>query len=291
MQSTSPAINAGTSILAASTDADGNSRPSGSAFDMGAYEYGATSAATLTNMLINPGFESAVTIGWTGDWGNTSIITTNKNSGNNALKVGPSAGGRAQTLTSGFTVGNQYTLSAYCMLSGSGTAGSGYIGLVCINAAGAKTILKSTDITNTGSFVKKIATFSIPSGTTSIEVHVWYNGGIASVYIDDFSFVSGSTAGSGNIQPVIILPETYVADKISIYPNPVYTKSFTLSIPKYAGKKNICVYDMSGKLLLNQNLTDATTQVIKLNKSILPGNYVVKITGNVKSHEQIIIVK
>jgi hypothetical protein len=292
LQSTSPARNAGTSSLAASTDADANGRPLGGAYDMGAYEY-VEAAATPVNMLVNPGFESALTTGWTGDWGNSSVITSpTNNSSSKALKVGPSAGGRAQTLTSGFTAGGTYTVSAYCMLSGSGSTGSAYIGVVCKNAAGSRLdLFKSDNITNTGSYVKKTKTFIVPANTTSMEIHVWYDGGTPSVYVDDFAFVSGSTAGSRSVQTFVTLQPVDAAGKTSIYPNPVYSKLLTISLPNYAGNKNMFVYDMAGKLLMSQKLTNVKTQGIKLNKNFLPGNYLVKIIGSDKTFEQIIIVK
>lgn len=152
----------------------------------------------VENILTNSDSESPLTTGWTGDWGNTSVITSTKNSGANALQVGPGAGGRAQVVTSGFTVGNQYTLSAYCMLSESGNAGTAYIGVVCIDAAGVKTLIKSDDITNTGSFVKMGFSFTVPAATTMMEVHVWYSGGTPSVYIDDFIMIPGAGEGFKN---------------------------------------------------------------------------------------------
>jgi Protein of unknown function (DUF1565) len=48
LQPTSPAIDAGTSIAAPSTDFDGNARPLGAGFDIGAYEYMSAAAATPT---------------------------------------------------------------------------------------------------------------------------------------------------------------------------------------------------------------------------------------------------
>jgi Carbohydrate binding domain/Secretion system C-terminal sorting domain/Right handed beta helix region len=393
LQSTSPAINAGTSSLAASTDADGNGRPSGSAVDMGAYEYGATatttdtqaptvptglaaaaanitansftlswtastdnvavtgydiaknntyyggsstttkliegltcgttynmtvsafdgaspphnssaqssalsvttSACSATNLLVNPGFESALTTGWTGDWNNTSVITSPKNSGSNALKVGPGAGGRAQILTSGFTVGSTYTVSAYCMLSGTGGPAGAVIGVICKNSAGARMGTYVTDnITNTGSFVKASKTFTVPASTTSMEVHVWYPGvttGTTSIYVDDFALVAGSVAGSNAARVPAEEAIINAVNKVSIYPNPVEAKWITLSVPANTGKKDIFVYDMSGRLLLNQQLTNASIQVIKLNKNFLPGNYMVKVTGAGIKYQQTIMIK
>ncbi|MCJ7756403.1 MAG: hypothetical protein MUP13_17720, partial [Thermoanaerobaculales bacterium] len=52
----SPAIDSGCSVHAPSDDFDGVTRPQGSGFDIGAFEYGA--------VVFADGFESGSTVGW-----------------------------------------------------------------------------------------------------------------------------------------------------------------------------------------------------------------------------------
>src|SRR5438093_5022735 len=53
LQSTSPAIDAGTTLASVMTDYDGVTRPQGSAYDIGAYEY-ATAATPTPSTTANP---------------------------------------------------------------------------------------------------------------------------------------------------------------------------------------------------------------------------------------------
>jgi Domain of unknown function (DUF4832)/Domain of unknown function (DUF4874)/Secretion system C-terminal sorting domain len=101
-----------------------------------------------------------------------------------------------------------------------------------------------------------------------------------------------TTTGYNSLQRSITVNTTgAISSSVNIYPNPVDPKSLTLSIPATRGKKDICIYDMSGRLILTQQLTDANTQVIRLDKNILQGNYLVKIMFADIKYQQTIMIK
>ena len=64
-----------------------------------------------TNLLVNSGIEAGLN-GW-GSWGGSQTINTvNVHSGSNSMEY-TGEGGLSQTLTSGFTIGETYVLSAW----------------------------------------------------------------------------------------------------------------------------------------------------------------------------------
>ena len=89
-------------------------------------------------MLLNPGIESPLSVGWTDDWDNNQVFTSAFHSGAKCLAIGPGDGGRAQPVT-GFIPGSTYTLSAWCMLTGADFyKQEAYIGVDIRDASGAE---------------------------------------------------------------------------------------------------------------------------------------------------------
>ena len=175
-----------------------------------------TGVTTASLLLINPGFEDGLSSGWTNDWGGNGIITTQiKNSGVNALQIGSQSGGRAQRITAGFTAGNQYTLSAWARLSSAGSVGN--IGVLCKNSSGAQLgNFYGSPITNFDAFLNKSVTFTVPAGTTSMEVYAYYDGSSSGkLYVDDFNLVTTTPAAISNKNSEI---NNF---KVDVYPNPV----------------------------------------------------------------------
>lgn len=228
------------------------------------------------NMLQNYGFESDLSVGWTSDWGNTSRITSPIRSGSYSLNVGPSQGGRAQVLTSGFSVGDTYTVSAYCRLSTIGAPAGTNIGAVCKNSSGIRTgTFTSSDITTT-SWVQKLATFTVPAYTTTIEVNVWYPGGTPSVYVDDFAMVPGSAAlKSGSLVTSANLVDQNSA--IRIYPNPNISRILQINSIGIEDEQIVTIHDLSGRQVFKTTLIGSETHQIDINELIHNGLYIVRI--------------
>ena len=97
LQSTSPAINAGATLTEVTTDKDGVTRPQGSAYDIGAYEYGGTvttpaPTVTITATPTSVTSGSASTLSWSsanatsctasGAWSGTKSTSGSQSTGN-----------------------------------------------------------------------------------------------------------------------------------------------------------------------------------------------------------------
>jgi hypothetical protein len=244
----------------------------------------------VKNMLQNPGFENDLSIGWTSDWGNSTRVTSPIRSGSYALKVGPAQEGRAQILTSGFTIGNTYTISAYGRLSTSGAPLGTFIGAICKNSSGDRTgTFTSSDITTT-TWVQKTVTFQVPANTTSIEVHVWYPGGTPSVYFDDFAMVPGSNALKSSI--VTSNSEVIKTEKVfTIYPNPNSSRILNIKTLGLKDEKMLSIYDLSGKLVFNTSLGISEEHKIDLENLNTSGIYIVKIKTKNQEYIQKLLLK
>jgi chitodextrinase len=233
-----------------------------------------TSSCAITNMLINPGFESALTTGWSDNWGNATQNTTMTyvRTGTKSLKVGPAQGGIAQNLTSGFTVGGQYTISAYCRYSATGS-GAG-IGVLAYNGTTQIANFESADITST-TFTQYYVTFTVPANTTKLQAYVWYNGGTPSLYCDDFILATG-TQKSAKIpnEELDLIDES--PNEILIYPNPA---SSTITISNLSINASIMAMSIDGKMIGQMKSSNERTLSIDI-KNWNKGIYILKIVNN-----------
>jgi Domain of unknown function (DUF4832)/Domain of unknown function (DUF4874)/Secretion system C-terminal sorting domain/Carbohydrate binding domain/Fibronectin type III domain len=254
---------------------------------------------TLTdNLLINPGFEEDLSIGWTYNWNNALRSTFSKNSGANGIEIGYSDGGRAQPVTAGFNVGSEYTLSAWCKLSGYGTNGGGTIGVICKKSDGTQSNF-SIAVANAGSFEKKTLKFTVPQLTTLLEVYAYYNGGgTVKLYVDDFGLVSGSNALAKSVDQNLSDYNTNQSDKenleMKIYPNPT-SQNATLEYNLLEKNQvSIVIYDLMGKVVSritneNQNAGSYKTNISTSN--LKDGIYLVKLITNNYQFDKKLIVK
>jgi len=245
-----------------------------------------------TAFLINPGFESAITQGWTEDWGNNIQSSINSHSGSKSLSVGSSAGGRGQSITAGFIVGKQYTLSAWGKRS-SPAGSSASIGVDFFDSSNSKINPSAISPGFTGDvYQKRSVTFIVPDGTTKIRVFAWFNGGTSmNVYFDDFALVHGATAGSRLSQ--IIKPAVDSSgdneNKVLIYPT-LLNKGQSLRVSGIKNGRELILVDQSGRIVQRQTMNSSNFQEVHFTNNLSGGLYFIKIftsTGTV--HRTIVI--
>lgn len=139
------------------------------------------------NLLVNAGFEDGLSK-WDKRYGSDSELNTdpaNVYKGLNSLKIGPTADtGRGQVITSGFTAGASYTLTAWCKIVGTGAPVN--LNIQCYGADGRLKDVGGPDFTST-TFKNESFTTLIPVGTTSIHVFIYNNGG-KTIYSDNWTF-------------------------------------------------------------------------------------------------------
>jgi hypothetical protein len=90
LQSGSPAINAGTSLVSSvvTTDFDGVSRPQGSAYDIGAYEFTSGTAPTVTPTPTSTSTSPDITTGLVGHWSFDNTAQDSSGNANHATLTG-----------------------------------------------------------------------------------------------------------------------------------------------------------------------------------------------------------
>ena len=93
LSATSPAIDAGSSTNAPDVDVEGNARPYGSAYDIGAYEFGSTSPPApdttppeISNVQVSNVKRRSVTITWTTDEASTTSVQYGRTTAYGKLK-------------------------------------------------------------------------------------------------------------------------------------------------------------------------------------------------------------
>ena len=255
--------------------------------------YTATSEINVTkpsgNMLLNPGIESALTVGWTQDWDNNQVLTTASHSGTKCLAVGTSDGGRAQPIT-GFVPGSTYTLSAWCMLTGVDFyKQEAYIGVDIRDASGTRIGTPSVEITDSVDWHEFYITFTVPANAASMVAFVYLEAsGVTTNYVltDDWALVSGWIPLSSIPTPVIT-PRT--SGSVRFYPNPVTGQA--LNIEGAESDDVLSLFDMTGRMIYSRKLEGSGKQVIDLENRVEKGSYVVTITGKTGSSSQLLIVE
>jgi hypothetical protein len=252
-----------------------------------------TSAVTVTkpvgNMLLNPGIESPLTVGWTDDWDNNQVLTTASHSGKKCLAIGPSDGGRAQPIT-GFIPGSTYTLSAWCMLTGAEFyKQESYIGVDFRDASGTRIGTPAVNITDSVEWQQFSLTFTVPVNAAAMVSFVYLEArGVTTNYVltDDWALVSGWTPLPFEI-PTSITPRT--SGTLKLYPNPLTGQ--VLNIEGAESDEILSLFDMTGRMVFSRKLEGSGKQVINLDNKVQKGSYIVKITGKTRSSSQLLIVE
>lgn len=151
-------------------------------------------ASDQISLIVNPGFEEGIDVGWTGDYGNAVINTSSAKTGLNCLEIMPGGGGRYQEITTGFTVGSSYTLSAWGQIS-KATSGA-YITLQARDVSNSKLLeINSSDISSVGSYELKEISFVVPEGTVTLRLIAYYDGGSATCFVDEFGLAEKIISG------------------------------------------------------------------------------------------------
>jgi hypothetical protein len=148
----------------------------------------APAPAPSTNLVSNPGFESALT-GWS-NWGNSLAVTGQSVSGSYSLRVGTAAGGVGQYVA-GASAGTSYRLTGQAKMSLAGE--TVYLGVKFLDSTGRTLLEKSAPIVSTA-----FATFTVdavaPAGFANALVYVWKNAGSGYAYVDDLVLAPVSAA-------------------------------------------------------------------------------------------------
>ncbi|MCP5047417.1 MAG: DUF1565 domain-containing protein [bacterium] len=209
LQSTSPAVDAGSSSGAPARDYDGNSRPSGSGYDIGAFEYG-TSGGSLPGISLNPTAINVTVL--SGSTTTVSRTFTVSNSGTGTLEwsvsenvpwlsVSPGSGSGSATVT--------------ITVDPSGLMVDGYTGIVSVSSTNAsnspQTVTVNLTVQSTTNDEPPFGYFDTPvNGSTvrsSVPVTGWALDDVAvesvKIYRDPVS------AGEGNSM-------VYIGDAIFI---------------------------------------------------------------------------
>jgi len=146
--------------------------------------WSADSPVQAANLVANGGFEAG-TANWV-DWGNSTVVTGHAQSGTRSLRTGTGAGGRGQDITSGFTVGETYRLTASGKVDTPGEIG--FVGLAFYDGSGNKLSGPLNLVFTSTSYTTKTLDAVIPAGTVRITVFVWKDAGVNGMfYADDIS--------------------------------------------------------------------------------------------------------
>jgi hypothetical protein len=241
------------------------------------------------NLIINPGFESALTNGWVQNWDNSEAISAMYHSGSKCIQIGSGDGGRAQPIT-GFIPGSTYTLSTWGLLNGTNHASqSAYFGVIIKDAGGTTLNGTSETITDSVNWQQYSITIDVPETATSFLVYVYFESrGIDNNYLltDDWALIPGWTALP---YQEVSVNNIATLGALKLYPNPLTGK--TLNIEVEDGQ-SVSIYDMKGKLIHSQQLQPMNNGTqIDLSGIAANGLYIVKVATGKNTVSKVLIIK
>ena len=243
-----------------------------------------------TNLLVNPGFEEGINA-WT-MWGTPTINTTNQRTGNNCNLISTNWDGDCQAINTGFSIGDNFTFSAWFKYAGANNGGAGgQLNYQCYNGD-TEIDFGTTEIPSTigNTYTLFTKTFTVPLNTTQIRVS-FGNSSNQVLYVDDAALINNSSgklfARKSNLPP--LKNEINVPVKITVSPNP-FTDYVGLTIlSNVEDDFTIIVYDVTGKIVFTKKLR-AKNETIRLNKFPVKAAYILKVINskNITVTEKII---
>lgn len=198
-----------------------------------AYNVSTLDCAGGTNLLLNPGFEQPLSVGWTDDWGGNAVDETTVRSGMYSLNLGPNDGGRAQPITE-FIPGGTYILSAWGRFTGTGDfyKQSTYIGTQFKDSEGTTIDTQTAVITDSVDWQKVSISFTIPENAASVIVFQYYEArGISTnnALTDDWSLIIFTPAASVSVNPATISVPVGIVKKAKAVFEPIDATNQTVS--------------------------------------------------------------
>lgn len=154
--------------------------------DIGVHEF------ISNNLIVNPGFESGNTTGWSESEGTTAVVGGEfAHSGNHAIEVGANSS-ITQSVVNSVYGDHEFTLSAWAKAE---QGASGYIGVKALDSSNIQieTDLIVIPVTNPN-YERVEEFFTTPAGTEKLEIY--FSSVFGSVYADDFSLEKGDATKS-----------------------------------------------------------------------------------------------
>lgn len=148
----------------------------------------------IPSILKNSGFEDGL-VDWVNWMPANNVVETdlaNVHSGKKAIALKPvawSGAGFGQSIYTGFTVGESYTLTAYGKILGDIQGKQANISMQFLDANGLATTFDAPNFSSTAGFEMKSVSAVVPEGTVEVAVSVWFGGPDNTIlYFDDFKF-------------------------------------------------------------------------------------------------------
>jgi hypothetical protein len=233
-----------------------------------------TTTLAVTNLILNPGFENDLT-NWSVPTQTVTIVTSPVHGGSKAAKLGAknTAWSTVQQNISGLTPGATYTIGLWGRVNASGQT----MNFVVKN--GSTDLITPLAFTTT-TYTQKTATFTVPSGVTSVIIQAYMPTRNQYGFADDFTMNEGSTLKSVTLSNSLHRTE----QNVHVYPNPVQRGEF-LNIKSVEQNSIVQLFDLQGRTLINKKYT--TVETINTSR-LTKGVYLLKIiqeNGNVTSQK------